>query len=144
MRLYRVPAAPGTGQTEMEKLFEGKDARETSDGRLLYIKDDRPGLFARSLAGDRAADVEERLVDDIRGPVAYFAPVPEGVYYRSQNSLGAYVALRFFEYARRKTVDVAPAAVTGPMNSLTVSPDRSSLVYTRNPRSEIDLTLIQF
>jgi hypothetical protein len=43
------------------------------DGRLLYIKDDRPGLFARSLAGDPAANPEERLVEDIQGPIAYFA-----------------------------------------------------------------------
>lgn len=47
-------------------------------------------------------------MEDIRGPIAYFVPVPEGVYYRSQNSIGAYVALRFFDYARHETVEVAP------------------------------------
>jgi Tol biopolymer transport system component len=144
MRLYRVPVGAGAGQTEMERLFEGKEAKETSDGRLLYVKDDRPGLFSRSLAGDPAANPEERLVEDIRGPIAYFAPVPEGVYYRAQNSLRGYTAIRFFDYARRTTVDVAPKAITGPVNSLTVSPDYGSLFYTQNPMSEIDLTLIQF
>jgi len=127
----------------MERWFEGKDAKETSDGRLLYIKDDRPGLFARSLAGDPAANPEERLVEDIRGPIGYFALVPEGVYYTGRNSSG-YTAIRFYDYARHKTVDVAPKAITGPVNSLTVSPDHSNLVYTQNPKSEIDLTLIQF
>jgi serine/threonine protein kinase/Tol biopolymer transport system component len=143
MRLYRVPAGAGTGQTEMERLFEGKEAKETSDGRVLYIKDDRPGLFARSLTGDPAANPEERLVQDIQGPIAYFALVPEGVYYTGKNSSG-YTAIRFFDYARRKTVDVAPKAITGPVNSLTVSPDHSNLVYTQVPASEVDLTLIQF
>jgi serine/threonine protein kinase len=144
MRLYRVPADAGSGQTEMERWFEGKEAKETSDGRLLYIKDDRPGLFARSLKGDPATNPEERLVEDIRGPFAYFAPVPEGIYYTGQNASGAYIAIRFFDYARRKTVDVAPKTITGPVNSLTVSPDHTSLAYTQNPKSEIDLTLIQF
>jgi len=144
MRLYRVPAGAGAGQTEMERWFEGKEARETSDGRVLYIKDDRPGLFARSLAGDPAANPEERLVADIQGPIAYFAPVPEGVYYTGKNSSGAYTGIRFFDYARRKTVDVAPRAITGPLNSLTVSPDHRSLFYTKVSMSEIDLTLIQF
>jgi serine/threonine protein kinase len=142
--LYRVPADAGLGQTEMERLFEGKEAKETSDGRLLYIKDDRPGLFARSRAGDLAANPDERLVQDIQGPIAYFAPVPEGVYYTGRNSTEPYTGIRFFDYARRKTVDVATKAITGPVNSLTVSPDQRSLFFTQVPASEIDLTLIQF
>ena len=69
MRLYRVPAESGEkGESEMERWFEGKSATETSDGRVLYIKDDRPGLFARSLTGDPTANPEERLVEDIKGP----------------------------------------------------------------------------
>jgi sugar lactone lactonase YvrE len=144
MRLYRVPAGRVAGQAEMERWFEGKEATETSDGRVLYVKDDRPGLFQRSLAGDPAANPEQRLVEDIRGPIAYFVPVPEGVYYTGQNPSGAYLALRFFDYARRETVDVAPRSITGPVNSLTISPDHRSLFYTQTPKSEIDLTLIQF
>jgi hypothetical protein len=145
MRLYRVPvgnrvAAP----TEMERWFEGKEAHETSDGRVLYIKDDRPGLFARSLAGDPIANPDERLVTDIQGPIAYLAPVAEGVYYTAQDPPGTYVALRFFDYARKASVDVAPSAITGPVNSLAISPDGRSLVYTRPTRSEIDLALLQF
>ena len=145
MRLYRVPAGSGEkGESEMERWFEGKSATETSDGRVLYIKNDHPGLFARSLAGDATANPEERLVEDIRGPVGYFAPVSKGVYYTGQDSFGRYVALRFFDYARRRTVEVAPRSITGQVNSLTVTPDGSRLVYTQNPHAGIDLILIQF
>jgi len=145
MRLYRVPAESGdTGASEMERWFEGKSATETTDGRVLYIKDDRPGLFARSLAGDPTANPEERLVEDIRGPIGYFSPVTAGVYYTGQDSLGRYVALRYFDYARGKTVDVAHKSVTGGVNSLTVSPDGRRLVYTQTSRGGIDLSLIQF
>jgi eukaryotic-like serine/threonine-protein kinase len=145
MRLYRVPAESGEkGESEMERWFEGKSATETSDGRVLYIKNDRPGLFARSLAGDVTANPEERLVEDIRGPIGYFAPVSKGVYYTGQDSFGRYVALRFFDYARRRTVEVARRSITGQVNSLTVTPDGSRLVYTQSPRAGVDLILIQF
>lgn len=113
-RLYRVPVADGgSGQKEMERWFEGKEARETSDGRVLYIKNDHPGLFSRSLARDPKANPEECLVDDIRGPVGYFAPVAQGIYYTGQDSFGNYAAFRFFDYARRQSVDVASKVTTG-------------------------------
>jgi len=128
----------------MERWFEGKEAKETADGRVVYVKDDRPGLFARSLSGDPMANPDERLVTDIQGPIAYLAPVAEGVYYTAQDPPGIYVALRFFDYARKETVEVEPRAITGPVNSLTVSPDGRSLVYTRSARSETNLALLQF
>ena len=83
-------------------------------------------------------------MEDIRGPLGYFAPVEQGVYYTGQNLRGVYVALRFFEYAQRKNVEIAPLSVTGPVNSRTVTPDGGRLAYTQNPRDGIDLTLIQF
>jgi serine/threonine protein kinase len=141
--LFRVPAY-GDAQIEMEKLFDGKVAIETPDGRLLYIKDVRSGLFARSRTGDVANNPEEQLVNDIKGPIAYFVPVADGVYYTGKNLFDNYVALRYFNYARKTTVDVAPKSVTGPVNSLTISPDGNNLVYTQNPKSETDLTFIEF
>ena len=141
--LFRVPAY-GDAQIEMEKLFVGKVATETPDGRILYIKDFRSGLFARSRAGDVANNPEEQLVNDIEGPIAYFVPVADGVYYTGQNPPQVYVALRYLNFARKTTVDVASRSVTGPVNSLTTSPDGKSLVYTQNPKGETDLTLIEF
>ncbi len=143
-RLYRVPFANGASQTEMQWLFEGKEAKEIPDGRVLYIKNDRPGLFARSLAGDLARNPEETLVNDIQGPLAYFAPVIEGVYYTGQNLFGGHKAIRFYEYARRQTVDVAPESVTGNVGSLAVSPDGLHLLYHQGLKSEVELTLLQF
>jgi len=145
MRLYRVPLGnEAVEPAKMERWFEGKEANETSDGRVLYVKDDRPGLFARSLAGDPIANPDERLVPDIQGPIAYLAPVAEGVYYTAQDPPGTYVALRFFDYARKESVQVESRANTGPVNSLAVSPDGRSLIYTRPTRSEINLALLKF
>ena len=145
MHLFRVPAASGAkNEGHMERWFEGKSAAETSDGRVLYIKNDRPGLFARALAGDPRANPEERLVEDIRGPIGYFAAAPHGVYYTGQDDRGRYTGLRFFDHAQRRSVEVAPGSITGPVNSLTVTPDGRWLVYTRNPKDGTDLALIQF
>ena len=145
MYLFRVPAKNGgKGESGMERLFEGKSAVETSDGRVLYIKNDIPGLLARSLTGDPRANPEERLVADIKGPIGYLAGAEKGVYYTGQDLQGRYVGLRFFDYAQKRSVEVAPRSITGPVNSLTVTPDGSQLVYTRNPKDGIDLTLIQF
>ena len=145
MRLYRVPFGNGAAEpAKMERWFEGKEANETSDGRVLYIKDDRPGLFSRSLAGDPMANPDERLVTDIQGPIAYLAPVAQGVYYTAQDPPGIYVGLRFFDYARKASVEVEPRAMTGPVNSLAVSPDGHSLIYSRPARSEINLALLEF
>ena len=143
MRLFRVPS-DGNAQVEMERWFEGKEARETADGRVLYIKDDRFGLFARSRSGDPLSNPEEQLVKDIKGPIAYFVPVADGVYYTGQDLFGQYVTLRYFDYARKTTLDVAARNVTGSMNSLTISPDGKNLIYTRIPMGETDLTLIEF
>ena len=71
-------------------------------------------------------------------------PVEKGVYYTGQDLLRRYVGLRFFDYAQRRSVKIAPRSITGPVNSLMVTPDGSRLVYTQNPKAGIDLTLIQF
>jgi Tol biopolymer transport system component len=143
LRLYRTKVT-GEGRDQLERLFEGKDARETADGRILYIKDDRPGLFSRSLVGNPLANPEEQLVDDIIGPIAYYAPTTDGVYYTGQNGLGGYVSLRFFDYARHSAVDVAPRSATGPMAALTVSPDGRELLYAQQAEPGVDLALIDF
>jgi hypothetical protein len=70
--------------------------------------------------------------------------VEKDVYYTGQDSRAHYVALRFFDYAQKRSVEVAPRSITGPVNSLTVTPDGSRLVYTRNQAAGNDLILIQF
>jgi len=124
--------------------FPGKEAHETSDGRILYIKNDLFGLFVRSLAGDPKTNPEKRLVKDIKGPIGYLVPVKQGVYYTGQDSSGSYLGIRFFDYARQQSIEVAPRTITGPLNSLAISPDSRGLAYTRNPRSDTDLVLIRF
>ena len=142
--LYRVPIENGAaGSGEMEKWFEGKEGWESDDGRILFIKNSRPGLFARSLTGDPKVNLDDRLVTDIQGPTGYLAPVAEGVYYASHDSLG-YTPIRFFDYARKKSMALAPKEITGPVNSLAVSSDGRSLLYTRVGDAEFDLILVSF
>ena len=146
MRLYRVPRDNSDPSDQgVDRWFEGKDARETADGRLIYIKDGVPGIFVRSLAGDPLTNREEQLVSDIVGPIAYYALAPGGIYYTGQNNLGEYVGLHFFDFARNQTVDVASRAVTGEMGALTVSPpDGRRLLYAQTSQPQTNLTLIRF
>jgi dipeptidyl aminopeptidase/acylaminoacyl peptidase len=143
LSVFRVPAF-GDTQIEMERLFEGKEARETLDGRILYIKNKQRGLFARSRKGDVANNPDEQLVEDIQGPIAYFVPVTDGVYYTAKDLFDNYIGLRYYKYATKTTLDFSPRSATGPVNSLTISPDSKNLVFTNNPKGEIDLTLIEF
>jgi len=69
--------------------------------------------------------------------------VAEGVYYASHDSLG-YTPIRFFDYARKKSIALAPKEITGPVNSLAVSTDGRSLLYTRVGDAEFDLILVSF
>jgi hypothetical protein len=84
------------------------------------------------------------LVTDIRGPIAEFASVAEGVCYAGEGARGSYQALRFFDYRSRKTAEVASGAITGAVNSLAVSPDGRSLIFTRNGSAQFDLSRIEF
>jgi Tol biopolymer transport system component len=88
-------------------------------------------------------NLEDRLVTDIQGPNGYLAPVAEGVYYTSRDSFG-YTGIRFFDYARKKSVVVASKEITGPANSLAVSPDGRNLLFTRLGDGEFDLILVSF
>ena len=145
VRLYRVPRDNSDPSDQgVDRWFEGKDARETADGRLIYIKDGVPGIFVRSLAGDPLTNREEQLVSDIVGPIAYYALAPGGIYYTGQNNLGEYVGLHFFDFARNQTVDVASRAVTGEMGALTVSRDSRRLLYAQTSQPQTNLTLIRF
>jgi hypothetical protein len=67
-----------------------------------------------------------------------------GVYYTARDSFG-YTAIRFFDYARQRSVVVASRQITGPVNSLAVSPDGRNLLFTRTGGdAEFDLILVSF
>jgi Tol biopolymer transport system component/DNA-binding winged helix-turn-helix (wHTH) protein len=141
-RIFRIPAEGGTP----EDLFEGAVGMVTTDGHgIVYAKIGHLGIFMRSLDGDAATNSEEKLVDDYRPPGADLNPVSDGVYYISWNGTGKPRAVRFYNYAQKKAVDVAPLPGRIPDTpGLAVTPDRRRIVYSVFTETGKDLTLIEF
>ena len=57
-----------------------------------------------------------------------YAPVPGGVYYVSGDAQGRPGPFRYFSYASRKSVDVAPASI-GLGHGFAVSPDQRRILF---------------
>ena len=104
---------------------------QTGDGKYaLYKKSNAPGIYRRSLLGDLARNPEELLIPDFlpNGQIGGYAPVATGIYYVSGDEQGRARPFRFFDYASRKSIDVAPAA-PGLERGFTISPDRRRILF---------------
>jgi hypothetical protein len=141
-RVVRIRVEGG----ELEDLFEGDSARISADGhRILYAKPGQRGIWERSLDGDIRSNPETRIVEDYIPP-AGFVPAKAGVFYTGRDAAGKVTALRFFDYALRRSFDLAPPAgmQQGSVPVLTVSPDERRLVYYTYIPSDSQLTSIEF
>jgi Tol biopolymer transport system component/DNA-binding winged helix-turn-helix (wHTH) protein len=137
----KVPAAGG----KEEPLFAGEGAFPIAvPGRklLLYVKMNHFGIFARALEAGLASQTEERLVDDYVPPYGGIYPVEEGVYYAGFTTSGTARAFRFYSFATKKSVDVAPAPARIELG-LSISPDRRSLVYSAYAEGNADLIMLE-
>jgi hypothetical protein len=124
---YRIPLSGGP----IERLWEGAWVKESMDGKfVLYWKTDAPGIFRRPMAPDLAKSPEELLVPDFwpTNQLGGFEPVAGGVYYVSSDGKGKPGAFRYFDYATRRSVDVAPA-VAGLGRGFAVAPDRRHMAF---------------
>ena len=70
------------------------------------------------------------MIPDFRpnGQYGGYAPSAGGVYYVSLNAQGKPGPFRYFDYATRKSIDVAPA-VPGLDKGFTISPDRRRMLF---------------
>jgi len=141
MRLYSVAAAGGVPQS----LWEGCDSAEVPGRKLLlYDKEDKSGIYGRSIAGDATKNPVHLLVDDYQPPWGGFDPVDDGFYYVGYTSSGRPRAFRFYSFADGKSVDVAPLPSNSDLGlGLTAMPDRSRLAYSIRSRGSEDLVEIE-
>jgi Tol biopolymer transport system component/DNA-binding winged helix-turn-helix (wHTH) protein len=138
---YRIPVEGGS----MERLWVGAWVRETGDGKyVLYWKGNTPGIFRRSLKGDLARNPEELLVPDFwpNNQLGGYAPVADGIYYVSGDAQGRPGPFRFFDYASRKSIDVAPPA-PGLLRGFAVSPDRRRMAFAASAEIGGDLLSLE-
>lgn len=138
---YRFPAQGGA----VERMWEGALVKESVDGKYaVYWKTNQAGIFRRSLAGDPRKNAEELLIPDLwpTGQLGGYVPVADGVYYVGGNERGEPGSFRFFSYATKKSVDVAPA-VQGLGRGFAISPDRRSMAFVATVNQGGDLYLLQ-
>ncbi len=141
-RIFRIPVAGG----QPEELLEGATSMVTPDGqRIVYAKIGHAGIFSRSLVGDVVTNPEEKLADDYRPPGADLNPVSDGLYYIGWSGPNIPRPIRFYSYAKRKSVDVyLPPGRIPDSPALTVSPDRRRLIYAQLAATVKNLTLLEF
>jgi Tol biopolymer transport system component/tRNA A-37 threonylcarbamoyl transferase component Bud32 len=120
--VWRMPAAGGEG----EQLTDngGFAAWESWDRKTLYYTKwpSGAGLFARPLAGGPERRVLESLLSYV-----YF-PVEEGIYYVVRSEPGLF-EVRFLDFAAGSG-RVVRQFKSGTVQSLSVSPDRKTFLYS--------------
>jgi Tol biopolymer transport system component/DNA-binding winged helix-turn-helix (wHTH) protein len=139
--VHKVPAAGG----KEEPLFAGEGAFPIAvpgRGLLLYAKMNHFGIFARALNTGSASQTEERLVEDYVPPYGGIYPVEDGIYYAGFTTSGIARAFRFYSFATKKSVDVAPSPTAIELG-LSISPDRRSLVYSASVDGNADLIMLE-
>jgi Tol biopolymer transport system component len=139
--IHRFPAKGGP----VERLWEAGLTRESADGKyILYWKTNKPGIFRRSLAGDPTKNPEELLIPDFwpKNQLGGYAPFADGIYYVSGDAKGKPGPFRFFSYASRNSIDVAPPA-PGLTRGFAVSPDRRRILFAANSQIGGDLLLLE-
>src|SRR5262249_35696707 len=111
---------------------------------VLYKKTGGPGIFRRSLQGDVARNPEELLVPDFwpGGQLGGYAPVASGGYYVSGDANRKPGPFRYYDYATKKSIHVAPA-VAGLERGFTVSPDRRRMLVAASAEVGGDLLLLE-
>jgi Tol biopolymer transport system component/DNA-binding winged helix-turn-helix (wHTH) protein len=151
--LYASTLVGGLGATHrfsatggpLQRLWEGALAKESVDGKyILYWKTTTPGIFRRALAGDLAKNPEELLIPDFwpNGQRGGYAPFADGIYYVSGDAKGRPGPFRFYDYATRKSRDVAPPT-PGLMRGFAVSPDRRRMLVAASSQIGGDLLSLE-
>jgi Tol biopolymer transport system component/DNA-binding winged helix-turn-helix (wHTH) protein len=138
---YRFPATGGA----MQRLWDCALLKESVDGRYaVYWKPNKAGIFRRSMAGDPAKNPEELIVPDFwpANQLGGYEPVEGGIYYVSADARGKPGPFRYFDYATRKSIDIAPAA-PGLGRGIAIAPDRRHIAFAASSAAGGDLLLLK-
>jgi len=132
-QIWRMPLAGGTSEQVTKE--GGWTAHESADGTtLFYTKATSSPLFAKPLSGG----AERQLLDwvSVRG----FVPVDDGIYYIGRPSNGQF-PLQFFRFSSQTSKVLTN--IDGPVYlGLSVSPDRTAILFTKGVRPGANLMMI--
>jgi Tol biopolymer transport system component len=114
---------------------------DADSGVARQITKDKQGSVAPWWSEDGAGDIEERPVDGYLAPGPGFYPVEDGFCYVNSR-LETPRVFRFYSFATKKSIDIAPAPPTLNIG-LSVSPDRRRLVYCADTVGNADVLLFE-
>jgi Tol biopolymer transport system component len=140
-RIWKIAAAGGEAVQVISR--EASVARESPQGSELYFAAADGGIWRRMQNGE-----ESVLIDDFPWPLpGYWAVVNDGIYYVARRKLPDNTfshPLRFFDFVRRRSVDVGtlPGTVEDWVGGLTVSADRRTLLYSHRTYASNEVVVV--
>jgi Tol biopolymer transport system component len=138
-RVLRARVSDG----ELQDLFDGTTPVVSLDGRRIFYKTSAgSGLFVRSLEGNISTNVSEPIVPECTMSFG-IAPTSRGIYYVACDERRNPRAIRYFEFASRRSFNIGPPP-DGGQPILTVSPDGRRLVYHTALLNNAELTRVSF
>ena len=133
--IWRVPFAGGVAEQVTKE--GGQTAYESADGAtLFYTKADPSPLFSKPLSGG----AEHQLLDWVSQRA--FVPVDDGIYYIGRRSDNGQSALQFFQFSSQTSRVLTN--IDGAINlGLSVSPDRTAILFSQTVKLGADLMMIE-
>ncbi len=133
--IWRTPFAGGTAEQVTKE--GGFAAYESADGTtLFYTKTGNSPLFGSPLSGG----AERQLLDWVS--VRAFVPVEDGIYYIGRQSESGQFPLQFFQFSSRTSKVLT--SIAGTIGAgLSVSADRTAILFTKSVRSDANLMMIE-
>jgi hypothetical protein len=133
--IWRVPFAGGV--VEQVTKDGGHAGYESPDGTtLFYLKNSSSPLFAKPIS----AGSEPQVLDWVSARA--FVPVDDGIYYIGRRSADGRYPLQFFQFSSqtsRVLTNIDGALYLG----LSVSPDRTAILFTKSVKSGANLMTIE-
>jgi Tol biopolymer transport system component len=132
--IWRIPFAGGVAEQVTKE--GGQVAYESADGTTLFYTKASSSLFARPLSGG----AERQLLAWVEARA--FVPVDDGIYYIGRRSDRGQYPLQFFQFSSqtsRVLTNIDGVIYTG----LSVSPDRTTILFTKTPKFGADLMMIE-
>jgi Tol biopolymer transport system component len=133
--IWRMPFAGGAAEQVTKE--GGFVADESADGTsLFYIKDLSSPLFARPLSGGAERQVLAWV------SLNAFVPVDDGIYYIGRRSDSGHIPLQFFRFSSQTSQVLTN--IDGAINiGMSVSPDRTAILFSKSARSGAVLMMIE-
>ncbi len=139
---YQIMGVSSKGG-QVEELFEGDFVQvEPNSHRIYYGKHGIAGIFSRSVDGDVKLSPEDRVLTDYISPRG-FDVNQNGIFYLGRDEVGRPAAIRFYDFALKKSVDLWPAPL-GTIPTIAVNPDSTLLLYDTRSDATGRLTFMQF